>query len=371
LAIQVGLRHEAPPYETNIKAHAAVFIAAVDRAAAMTTLVLAAVKDLLEASAVQEHSANDGLLSDVLVMALLLVIAVGGAVALNRSAGRPLARIVSAAAAVHAGEFDLPPLKESGPRELALAAGAFNEMSSTLQAVEAHAVALAENDLDSPTLRSPLPGRTGRAFQTALDQLQQSMRANEEQRDLLHEHATHDSLTGLLNRRASVEALDRYLAKARRNGQTLALLFIDLDGLKTINDTFGHEGGDAAIQAVADALRVTTRQEDVVARIGGDEFIVACLGPSDRAGTSRLAERIRQQVSATVTDVGGRRIEVACSIGVAVSEPSDVSVDSLMHRADQALYLAKADGRGRVRWIGPPPAPLGTAPPAAARRRAS
>ena len=101
----------------------------MDRAGTLTSLVLAAATDLLAASAVQEHSANDGLVTDVLAMALLLVIAVGGAVALSRAAGRPLARIVGAAAAVHAGEFDLPPLEESGPRELALAAGAFNEMS--------------------------------------------------------------------------------------------------------------------------------------------------------------------------------------------------------------------------------------------------
>jgi len=356
LAIQVGLRHEAPPYASDLKAHAAVFTAAVQRTAALTGLVLAAVADLIAASAAQQRSATDGLVTDLLAMSLLLVIAVGGAVALSRATGRPLARIVNAADAVRAGEFDLPPLEESGPRELALAAGAFNEMSSTLRAVEAHAVALAENELDNPALRSPLPGRTGRALQVTLDQLKKSMRANEEQRDLLHEHAMRDSLTGLLNRRAAVEALDRDLARSRRGGQALALLFIDLDGLKVINDTFGHEGGDAAIRAVADVLRATTRQEDVVARIGGDEFIVACLGASDGARTSRLAERIRQQVARSVTVVGGQRIEVACSIGVAVSEQSDVSVDSLMHRADQALYLAKAEGRGSVPSITSPPA---------------
>jgi diguanylate cyclase (GGDEF)-like protein len=358
LAIQVGLRHEAPPYATSLKAHASVFTAAVKRSVILTSLVLAAATDLLTASAVQEHSATEGLITDQLAMAMLLVIAVGGAITLNRAAGRPLARIVSAAEAVHGGEFDLPPLRESGPRELALAAGAFNEMSSTLRAVEAHAVALAENDLDNPALHAPLPGRTGRAFQAALDRLQASMRANEEQRELLHERATHDSLTGLLNRGAAVEALDRDLAKARRGGQAIALLFIDLDGLKTINDTFGHEGGDAAIRAVADALRATTRLSDIVARVGGDEFVVASLGPKDRKGPSMLAERIRRTMSATITEVSGQCIEVGCSIGIALSEPSDVTADSLMHRADQALYLAKAEGGGTVSWIGPVPEPL-------------
>ena len=359
LAIQVGLRHEAPPYATDLKAHASVFTAAVERAATLTSLVLAAATDLLTVSAVQERSATDGLVTDLLAMALLLGIALGGVVTLSRAAGRPLARFVSAAAAVRAGEFDLPALAESGPRELALAAGAFNEMSSTLRAVEAHAVALSENDLDNPALRSPLPGRTGRAFQAALDQLKESMRANEEQRDLLHERATRDSLTGLLNRGAAVESLDRDLAKARRDGQALVLLFIDLDGLKTINDTFGHEGGDAAIRAVAEALKATTRLSDIVARVGGDEFVVASLGAKDRRGPSRLAERIQRHLSATVTEVSGQYVEVGCSIGIALSEPSDVTADSLMHRADQALYLAKAEGRGAVVWLGPAPDPPG------------
>jgi diguanylate cyclase (GGDEF)-like protein len=351
LAIHVGLLHETPPYEAKIKTHGSVFKAEVEQSAYLTSLVLAASADLRVVTASQESSATKWLVTDLVAMAMLLVVELGGALILSRAAGRPLARIVRAAGAVYAGEFDLPPLDESGPRELALAAGAFNEMSSTLRAVEVHAVALAENDLDNPSLLSPLPGRTGRALQATLDQLHESMRANEEQRDLLHERATHDSLTGLLNRGAAVEALNRDLARARRGGQALALLFIDLDGLKLINDTFGHEGGDAAIRAVAEALRATTRQADVVARVGGDEFVVAWLEATDSRGPSRVAERIRRKVSTAVVEVGGQFIDVGCSIGVALSAATDLTVDPLMHRADQALYLAKAEGRDRVRWI--------------------
>jgi len=127
------------------------------------------------------------------------------------------------------------------------------------------------------------------------------------------------------------------------------VLFIDLDGLKTINDTVGHDGDDAAIVGVADALRATTRQGDVVARLGGDEFIVACLGVSDPAIPTRLAERIRQRVKAADVEVRGCRIDVDCSIGIAMSDQSDSGVDQLLKRADEALYVAKADGRGRVR----------------------
>jgi diguanylate cyclase (GGDEF)-like protein/PAS domain S-box-containing protein len=180
-------------------------------------------------------------------------------------------------------------------------------------------------------------------------------------RELLQERATHDSLTGLLNRGAAVDALDRDLARSRRSGQAVALLFIDLDHLKAINDTFGHEGGDAAIRAVGVALRATTRQEDVVARLGGDEFVVGCLGPRDQEGPSTLAERIQSHVASTVVEIGGHRISIDCSVGIALSEPSDVVAGSLMHRADQALYLAKAEGRGRVRWFEPAPEQPGEA----------
>jgi diguanylate cyclase (GGDEF)-like protein len=350
LAIQVGLRREPAPYAADIMAHAGVFKAEVQSAGALTSLDLAVSGDLLAVTADQRSSATIGLVLDVLAMALLVIIALGGALLLSRAVRRPLARIVSAAGAVRAGEFDLPPVDESGPKELALAAGAFNEMTSTLRAVEAHAVALADNDLDNPVLHSPLPGRTGRAMQVSLDQLHKSMSAREEQRELLHHRATHDSLTGLLNRGAAVDALNRDLARARRGGQVVALLFIDLDRLKSINDTFGHEGGDAAIQAVAGALAATTRDGDIVARLGGDEFVVGCLGAPGKAGPARLAERIQQQMSSTVIEVDGNFITIGCSIGIALSEPSDLAVDSLMKRADQALYLAKAEGRGTVRW---------------------
>ncbi len=351
LAIRVGLDKAPPPFATNLKSHAGVFKALVERVTLLTGLVLAASADLRTLAASQQNTAANGFIGDLLLIVLVFIVALGGVLAFGRAVGRPLDRFVKAASAVRAGEFDLPGLDESGPKELALAAGAFNEMSSTLRALEAHAVALAGGDLQDPVLDSPLPGRTGRALQAAIDHLHESIRANETQRELLHERATHDSLTGILNRGAAVDALERDLARARRGDQTLALLFIDLDGLKTINDTLGHEAGDAAITAVGNALRTTTRQSDVVARIGGDEFVVGWLGVAAEGGSWTLAERIRRQVCSTVIEVEGQRIPVDCSIGIALSEPTDLALDSLMNRADQALYLAKADGGGRIRTL--------------------
>ena len=121
-------------------------------------------------------------------------------------------------------------------------------MASTLRAVQAQAIALSGGDLDNPVLLRQLPGRTGAALQTALNQLHRSVQAAEVERKLLLERATRDSLTGLLNRGAALEALELDLASVRRSSGdlVLTLFFIDLDGLKAINDSIGHDGGDAA-----------------------------------------------------------------------------------------------------------------------------
>jgi diguanylate cyclase (GGDEF)-like protein len=163
-----------------------------------------------------------------------------------------------------------------------------------------------------------------------------------------------DSLTGLLNRGAALEALDIDLARARRSAGALelAVLFIDLDELKQINDSLGHDGGDEAIVAVAEALRATTRATDVIARFGGDEFVVGWLGERGSEGPALLARRICTLVSNSVVESEGSSRKLGCSIGVAVSEPHDRTVESLIERADHALYEAKASGRGQVRWFG-------------------
>jgi diguanylate cyclase len=227
-------------------------------------------------------------------------------------------------------------------------------MSSTLRAVQAQAIALARGDLDNPALQRSLPGRTGAALDSALSQLRVSMRTGESQREQLFERATRDSLTGLLNRGAALEALELDLASVRRSEGELVLtvLFIDLDELKRINDSLGHEGGDSALRVVADALRASTRASDVIARYGGDEFVVGLVGRRDSNETSLLARRIGDLVASSTVKREGRSLSLGCSIGVAVSDASDSSVESLIERADHALYASKAGGRGKIHWFG-------------------
>jgi diguanylate cyclase (GGDEF)-like protein len=353
LAISVGLNHEAAPFATNSPGIAEIGKSEVAWANALTHLVLASSADLRVATNDQANSATTALSLSILFLVLLVLAAVVGVLSLARAVRRPIANIVSAFESVREGEFDLPHLDESGPREIALAAGVFNEMTSTLQAVQAQAIALSAGDLEAPVLQHPLPGRTGEALQSALNKLHVSIRANEMQREELFERATRDSLTGLLNRGAALEALNIDLAAVRRSQGALVLtvLFIDLDELKKTNDSLGHEAGDDAIRVVANALKATTRASDVVSRYGGDEFVVGWLGPQDSGATALLAKRISDLVASSIVRNNGHSITLGCSIGVAISGPLDTTVLTVIERADHALYEAKKYGRGQVRWF--------------------
>lgn len=158
--------------------------------------------------------------------------------------------------------------------------------------------------------------------------------------------ATTDALTGLANRRAFMEALQRELGRHHRHGRALGVMMLDIDHFKCINDTYGHAAGDCVLQAVAGVMRQSVRTADVVGRIGGEEF--ALITPeTDATGTRELAERIRLAVAALEVGCGHHSIGVTVSIGLAQARPGD-GPESVLSRADAALYAAKEGGRNRV-----------------------
>ena len=353
LGITTGLNHSGPAFPSNAPAVARIGRSEVEWANSLTSLVLASSADLRVATSSQANSASSNLEVSLLLIGLIILLSVGGVLTLSRAVRRPIANLGAAFESVRQGELELPHLDESGPRELALAASAFNQMTSTLRGVQAQTIALSSGNLDDPALQIPLPGRMGEALQSALSNLHISIQASEIQREELFERATRDALTGLLNRGAALESLNIDLAGARRSQGELVLtvLFIDLDNLKKINDSLGHEGGDDAIRAVAEALRATTRASDVVSRYGGDEFVVGWLGKPDPPATALLAKRISELVATSVVQSDDQHLTIGCSIGVAMSGPLDVTVLTLIERADHALYEAKRYGRGQVRWF--------------------
>ena len=156
-----------------------------------------------------------------------------------------------------------------------------------------------------------------------------------------------DALTGVLNRRALLEQIEAACRNGRANRLPVAVLFLDLDFFKTINDSYGHAAGDACLAAVIHPIQAELRQSDVIGRYGGEEFIVVLAG-ADAAAAQPIAERIRLRVSELSIEGHGSPIRMTCSIGVASSDPLGVWGDALIARADAAVYAAKRLGRNRV-----------------------
>jgi two-component system cell cycle response regulator len=158
----------------------------------------------------------------------------------------------------------------------------------------------------------------------------------------IERHIYEDPLTRLHNRRFLFTQLEALVSGARRHGRPLSVAIVDLDGFKAVNDLQGHATGDALLVAVARALRAAVRAEDVVGRLGGEEFLVL-LPDSDHEAAERAAERLRAAVAAAAGPVA-----VTGSVGWSTLE-EDEETDELVRRADEALYEAKAAGRDRVR----------------------
>lgn len=159
-----------------------------------------------------------------------------------------------------------------------------------------------------------------------------------------------DTLTGLMNRGTFFDMLEAALAQARRTGTICAVMHLDLDRFKDINDTLGHAAGDALLIEVADRLRACTRQIDLVARLGGDEFAVAATNLQNVDGAVEVAHKILQAFDA-IDMVDGHQIRVRTSIGITVFPDDDVDAHELVAHADLALYQAKGEGRGKFKFF--------------------
>jgi diguanylate cyclase (GGDEF)-like protein len=164
-------------------------------------------------------------------------------------------------------------------------------------------------------------------------------------REALREQATHDGLTGLLNRNSILETLDDELSRATRAGQPVSLLMVDLDRFKSINDCQGHLAGDAVLREAARRLKTTARRYDSVGRYGGEEFLVVLPG-CDALDATVQAERMRQAIGTLPFLTHSQPVVVTASLGVACS--SQCLPGTLVREADGALYRAKANGRNQV-----------------------
>jgi diguanylate cyclase (GGDEF)-like protein len=168
--------------------------------------------------------------------------------------------------------------------------------------------------------------------------------------------ATHDSLTGVYTRHHFFELAHREYERSLRYQRPLALIMLDLDGLKQINDEYGHQAGDQALQVLAQICKSALRQVDLIGRYGGDEFIIL-LPETELMKAVRAAERVRERANQAVIQNHQGAVRISVSLGVAALESDVESFEALVDRADQAQYAAKENGKNQVRiWEARPQA---------------
>lgn len=159
--------------------------------------------------------------------------------------------------------------------------------------------------------------------------------------------ALHDQLTGLPNRRLLEDRLQRALELARRQGERVGVLFLDIDGFRQITNRYGNEAGDGLLREIGVRLARCVRESDTVARYGSDEFVLICSGLQHGSDAVAVAEKVRQALAEPIA-VGGDSLRVTCGIGVSIYPDSSESAETLVTQADVAMYRAKGLGRGRV-----------------------
>ena len=161
--------------------------------------------------------------------------------------------------------------------------------------------------------------------------------------------ATHDALTSLLNYQAYRSACEKMICLSNRNHTAYAVLFIDIDYFKGINDTYGHSAGDAVLQSIASCVSHSCRRSDIAGRVGGEE-ISLFLPDTDLTGALIVAEKLRRTIEETRTHFEGFSLKVTASIGVAVKTSNQQIVAEILQAADTAMYQAKKEGRNRVSY---------------------
>ncbi|MFT4295361.1 MAG: diguanylate cyclase [Micropruina sp.] len=187
----------------------------------------------------------------------------------------------------------------------------------------------------------------------AVRALEQTQAERERALLALAHQATHDPLTGLPNRAQAIEVIRAALNRARRTGDVIGLLFIDLDGFKQVNDTLGHAAGDEVLTVASGRMQQGVRAGDVVARLAGDEFVVLLEPVDDELSAVRVAERLVADLGEPIKLSTGREARIGASIGVAINSDVTLDPDRLLQEADHAVFRAKAGGRGRVEVFEP------------------
>jgi diguanylate cyclase (GGDEF)-like protein len=237
------------------------------------------------------------------------------------------------------------------PVDFAVALARVNTQLSRRRAEQQVAAANEELRKANEDLERRVEERTHRLID-ANQRLKEEIADREELQAKSQYLAYHDSLTGLGNRLLFKEQLDEALKDVSVTPHPLAVLFLDLDGFKAVNDTLGHSVGDLLLKSIAAKLRDLLPSTDRIARLGGDEFAILQMSSPQPTSSTLLAERIIEIV-AEPHNIDGHEVTVGASIGIAIARPGEMSTESLLKSADLAMYSAKSDGRGTYRIFDP------------------
>ncbi len=331
---------------TDVDVVSSIFQAGNASSAAHLEVVSASGDDVRAAAETMRSSSNQhALVVAAFVIAGVLFTLLATAFLLA-SIARPLRELANGAVWIRDGRTDRR-VRPFGPLETREAAFALNEAAASLQAFQDHTGALAAGEIPEIAMGPAPAGALGATVTAAVETLADSISQQESFRTRLAYEASHDSLTQISNRRASLDRIRAALQTQGSASHAVALLFVDLDGFKAVNDELGHRAGDVVLRQTAERLRSCVRAEDHIGRLGGDEFVIVLEGAENVAGADRLATRLLATLSEPIQlDVAA--VSVEASIGIAVDERPDTTPESLLHEADLAVYEAKRRGRSSI-----------------------
>ncbi|MEY2403018.1 MAG: hypothetical protein QOD38_569, partial [Acidimicrobiaceae bacterium] len=322
------------------------YVAVDDRLGELITIVTTAVQAAARDLAARERREY---LAWAAGTAALALASIAVARMLARSIARPLQDLARYAHEVNTGVLDAEasPSGHLGPRETRLVYEVVTDLVSNLQLLDAKANALARCDFDDPALREPLPGRLGQSLESSVALLSGSIVERDQLQTHLAHQATHDSLTGIGNRPAAITAIQAAVQRASRTGATTAVLFIDLNEFKAVNDSHGHEVGDEVLREVSRRITSDLRSGDFVARLGGDEFVVVAEELVDATDATELARRLIETISRPV-EFRGLHLTIGAAVGIALTLDGPEEPLRLLARADAAMYRAKHHDRSGI-----------------------
>ena len=312
-------------------------------------LVTAAGNDVIESGRALTDAATARTRQAIVTIVVLIITSVAFALALTRFIGQPLSRLADTAEQLRDGTGNAA-VNLRGPIEVRQATQALNEASSHLRLVERQATALAQGDLSASVLAETAPGGIGVSLQRAVQTLAASMSEREEFRLRIAHEVSHDGLTQLPNRRACVANLETALQSGENRTEPLAVIFVDLDGFKVVNDQLGHPAGDLVLETMAARLLSSVRDGDLVGRLGGDEFVVIADTVRGVDHAVQIGQRVLDLLDSPIS-IGKSTVRIGASVGIAIGDLGRIeqlTADDLFREADLALHKAKALGRNQL-----------------------